>query len=76
MTLMALSNKFGWIVLTTGNKSETAVGYTTIYGDTAGGYGVLKDVYKSARVPAVPPAQPAGGRRAHPGGGDHQTSVG
>ncbi|MDQ6696113.1 MAG: NAD+ synthase [Actinomycetota bacterium] len=47
MTLMALSNKFGWIVLTTGNKSETAVGYTTIYGDTAGGYGVLKDVYKS-----------------------------
>ena len=38
MTLMALSNKFGWIVLTTGNKSETAVGYTTIYGDTAGGF--------------------------------------
>ena len=47
MTLMALSNKFGWIVLTTGNKSEMAVGYATIYGDTAGGYGVLKDVYKS-----------------------------
>jgi NAD+ synthetase len=44
---MALSNKFGWIVLTTGNKSEMAVGYATIYGDTAGGYGVLKDVYKS-----------------------------
>ncbi len=47
LTLMALSNKFGWIVLTTGNKSEMAVGYATIYGDTAGGYGVLKDVYKS-----------------------------
>ena len=44
---MALSNKFGWIVLTTGNKSEMAVGYATLYGDTAGGYGVLKDVYKT-----------------------------
>jgi len=47
LTLMALSNKLGWIVLTTGNKSEMAVGYATIYGDTAGGYGVLKDVYKT-----------------------------
>ena len=44
---MALSNKFGWLVLTTGNKSETSVGYSTLYGDTAGGFAVLKDVYKT-----------------------------
>ncbi|MDO8363191.1 MAG: NAD+ synthase [Actinomycetota bacterium] len=46
-TLMALSNKFGWMVLTTGNKSEMAVGYFTIYGDSVGGYGVIKDVLKT-----------------------------
>lgn len=46
MTLMALSNKFGWMVLTTGNKTEGAVGYTTLYGDTAGGFAVIKDVLK------------------------------
>lgn len=46
-TLMALSNKFGWMVLTTGNKSEMAVGYFTIYGDSAGGYALIKDVYKT-----------------------------
>ena len=45
--LMALSNKSGDLVLTTGNKSETAVGYSTLYGDTAGGFGVLKDVPKT-----------------------------
>ncbi len=45
--LMAFSNKFGWLVLTTGNKSETSVGYCTLYGDMAGGYAVLKDVYKT-----------------------------
>jgi len=44
---MALSNKFNWLVLTTGNKSEVAVGYCTLYGDTAGGYSVIKDVYKT-----------------------------
>ncbi len=44
--LMALSNKLGQIVLTTGNKSEMAVGYATLYGDMAGGFGVLKDVFK------------------------------
>jgi NAD+ synthase (glutamine-hydrolysing) len=44
---MALSNKFGWLVLTTGNKSEVSVGYCTLYGDTAGGFAVLKDVYKT-----------------------------
>src|SRR3712207_8152587 len=43
---MALSNKFGWLVLTTGNKSELSVGYATLYGDMAGGFAVLKDVYK------------------------------
>ena len=62
--LMALSNKFGWLVLTTGNKSETSVGYSTLYGDTAGGFAILKDVYKTqvyalarwrnARSPVIP----------------------
>lgn len=46
MTLMALSNKFGAMVLSTGNKSEMSVGYATLYGDMCGGYSVLKDVYK------------------------------
>lgn len=44
--LMALSNKFGWLLLTTGNKSELSVGYATLYGDMAGGFAVLKDVPK------------------------------
>ena len=44
--LMALSNRYGWLVLTTGNKSEMAVGYATIYGDMAGGFAVIKDVPK------------------------------
>ena len=46
-TLMALSNKFGWMVLTTGNKSELAVGYFTLYGDSVGGYAVIKDIFKT-----------------------------
>ena len=45
--LMSLSNQFGSLVLTTGNKSETSVGYATLYGDTAGGFGVIKDVPKT-----------------------------
>ncbi len=45
--LMALSNKYGWLVLTTGNKSELATGYATLYGDMAGGYAVIKDIYKT-----------------------------
>ena len=63
-TLMALSNKFGWLVLTTGNKSEVSVGYCTLYGDMAGGFAMLKDVYKTqvyalsrwrnARSPVIP----------------------
>ena len=45
--LMALSNKFGWLLLATGNKSELSVGYATLYGDMAGGFALLKDVYKT-----------------------------
>ena len=44
---MALSNKFGWLVLATGNKSELSVGYSTLYGDIAGGFALIKDVYKT-----------------------------
>ena len=44
---MALSNKFGWLVLATGNKSELSVGYSTLYGDLAGGFALIKDVYKT-----------------------------
>jgi NAD+ synthase (glutamine-hydrolysing) len=60
--LMALSNKFGWLVLTTGNKSEMSVGYSTLYGDSAGGFAVIKDcektlVYQLARHRGgIPPA--------------------
>lgn len=63
--LMALSNKFGWLVLTTGNKSEMAVGYATLYGDMAGGFAVIKDVpktlvydlsrYRNSVQPGAPP---------------------
>jgi NAD+ synthase (glutamine-hydrolysing) len=45
--LMALSNKFGWLVLATGDKSEMATGFTTLYGDLAGGFAIIKDVYKT-----------------------------
>ncbi|MFL5907642.1 MAG: NAD(+) synthase, partial [Solirubrobacterales bacterium] len=44
--VMALSNRFGWLVLTTGNKSELSVGYATLYGDMAGGFAVIKDIFK------------------------------
>ena len=76
MLLMALSNKFGWLVLTTGNKSEMAVGYSTLYGDTAGGFAVIKDVpktlvYELCRVPQRP-----GRARGDPRGGAHQAAVG
>ncbi|MBV9411209.1 MAG: NAD(+) synthase, partial [Acidimicrobiia bacterium] len=47
ITLMALSNKFGWLVLATGNKSEMATGFSTIYGDMVGGFAVIKDVNKT-----------------------------
>jgi NAD+ synthase (glutamine-hydrolysing) len=70
--LMALSNKFGWLVLTTGNKSEMSVGYTTLYGDLAGGFAVIKDVPKTLvyrlsewRNSPAAPAVVAGGAAAH-----------
>src|SRR5438045_1717475 len=47
LLLMALSNKFEWMLLTTGNKSEMYVGYATLYGDMCGGFSVLKDIYKT-----------------------------
>jgi NAD+ synthase (glutamine-hydrolysing) len=66
VVLMALSNKHGWMVLTTGNKSELAVGYSTLYGDTAGGFAVIKDVpktmvyelcrYRNRESEVIPPA--------------------
>jgi NAD+ synthase (glutamine-hydrolysing) len=66
VVLMALSNKGGWMVLTTGNKSELAVGYSTLYGDTAGGFAVIKDVpkttvyelcrYRNSLGEVIPPA--------------------
>jgi NAD+ synthase (glutamine-hydrolysing) len=73
--LMALSNKFGWLVLTTGNKSEMSVGYTTLYGDLAGGFAVVKDVpktlvyrlceWRNSSAGAAAAVAPAG---AHPAG--------
>ena len=64
--LMTLSNQHGWLVLTTGNKSETAVGYSTLYGDSAGGFAPIKDVSEDARLRARAPRQRAGGPRADP----------
>ncbi len=68
--LMALSNKWGWLVLTTGNKSEMSVGYTTLYGDLAGGFAVIKDVPKTLVYRLCEwrnsPAGAAGSRTAAP----------
>jgi NAD+ synthase len=68
VALMALSNKFGWMVVTTGNKSEMAVGYATLYGDMCGGYNALKDVYKTEvfRLAAWRNANRPYGGAAHP----------
>ena len=63
---MALSNKFGWLVLTTGNKSEMAVGYSTLYGDTAGGFAVIKDVLKTLVYELCRVPQRAAGRELIP----------
>ncbi len=52
--LMALSNKFGWLVVATGNKSELSVGYATLYGDLAGGFALIKDVFKTGRTAGQP----------------------
>ncbi|MGH9153927.1 MAG: NAD+ synthase [Acidimicrobiales bacterium] len=65
--LMALSNKMGWMVLTTGNKSEMAVGYSTLYGDTAGGFAVVKDVPKTLVYALARRANERAGRELIPG---------
>jgi NAD+ synthase (glutamine-hydrolysing) len=64
--LMALSNKFGWLVLTTGNKSEMAVGYATLYGDMAGGFAVIKDVPKTSSTSCASCATSDAGLRPDP----------
>jgi NAD+ synthase (glutamine-hydrolysing) len=66
--LMALSNEFGWMVLTTGNKSEMAVGYFTIYGDSVGGYAVIKDVLKTRVYELCRYVNRAAGREVIPEG--------
>ncbi len=65
--LMALSNKYGWLVLTTGNKSETAVGYSTLYGDTAGGFAIIKDVPKTVVYELSAFVNKSAGREIIPG---------
>ena len=79
--LMAISNKFGLMVVTTGNKSEMSVGYATLYGDMNGGFNPIKDLYKTEvfRLCALAQSLAAGGRararrRGDPGAGDHQAA--
>jgi len=67
IVLMALSNKFGWLVLTTGNKSEIGVGYSTLYGDTAGGFAVIKDVPKTLVYELCRYCNQAAGKELIPG---------
>ena len=76
--LMALSNKYGSIVLTTGNKSETAVGYSTLYGDLAGGFAVIKDISENARLSVVrlPEFDRARDSSAHPDARPHGRAKG
>jgi NAD+ synthase (glutamine-hydrolysing) len=64
--LMALSNKFGWLVVATGNKSELSVGYSTLYGDLAGGFALLKDVYKTDVFRLAQRLNERGGREVIP----------
>jgi NAD+ synthase (glutamine-hydrolysing) len=64
--IMALSNKYGWLVLTTGNKSEMSVGYATLYGDMAGGFAVLKDVFKGTVYGLVERRNETAGRELVP----------
>ncbi len=70
--LMALSNKFGGLVLTTGNKSEYAVGYATIYGDMCGGYAPIKDLYKTEVFALAAGATTIGGAPGDSAGGDRR----
>ena len=74
--LMAISNERGWLVLTTGNKSEMAVGYATLYGDMAGGYALLKDVPKTLVYQLCEHRNSAVGRDLDPPGCDRQASLG
>ena len=74
--VMALSNKFGWLVLTTGNKSELSVGYATLYGDMAGGLAVIKDVYKGLVYRLVRWRNETRGARAGAGLGARAPAVG
>ena len=66
--LMALSNRFGWLVLATGNKSEIAVGYCTLYGDMVGGFGILKDVFKTTVYKLADYVNDKAGREVIPAG--------
>ncbi len=72
--LMTLSNKLGWLVLTTANKSETAVGYSTLYGDMAGGFAVIKDVPKTLVYALCRDRNERAASRDHPGVGDRQAT--
>ena len=74
--LMALSNKFGWLVLTTGNKSEISVGYSTLYGDMAGGFAVIKDVPKTLVYQLARARNRTRGPRRHPADRLHAAPVG
>ena len=71
---MALSNKFGWIVLSTGNKSEISTGYCTLYGDMAGGFAVLKDVMKTTVYRLSEYVNRSGGRGEN-SAGDHRQAA-
>ena len=64
--MMALSNRHGWLVLTTGNKSEMSVGYATLYGDMAGGFAAIKDVPKTLVYELVAQRNAAAGRESIP----------
>ena len=64
---MAISNKFGLMVVTTGNKSEMSVGYATLYGDMNGGFNPIKDLYKTEVFRPVAAAQRDGSRTARSG---------
>ena len=72
--LMALSNKFGWLVVATGNKSELSVGYATLYGDMAGGFALLKDVFKTDVFRLAQAPERARRARAHPAD-DHRSGA-
>ena len=74
--MMALSNRPGWLVLTTGNKSEMSVGYATLYGDMAGGFAVIKDVPKTLVYELVRDRNEREGTRARPGVGPRARALG